>query len=74
MPYKTPSACYTKAPVRRETPYERLMRRRDQVPNFYMNKFFRRREEAGTLHESVTCTVNKDLVPGEAKFIKDPMQ
>jgi hypothetical protein len=65
------SCCHRKAPVRRETKYEAHRRRKDQIPNFYMNKFLRRREEAGTLSAAVNCTVNEGLVPSKAKFVKD---
>ena len=64
MPYTTP-ACYTKAPVRRETFLELAHRRHDQIPQVSEFPLIRKMEEVGAV------TVNKDLVPGEAKFIKE---
>lgn len=63
------AACYRKAPVRRETPEEKRYRRYDQVPMgqhiFTILRLYKR----GALREGIT--VNKDLVPGEAKFVKE---
>lgn len=62
--YKTPKACYEKAPVRRETLIERAYRLRDQIST-----------EPETREYMDTCgqsfTINRDLVPGEAKYIKE---
>jgi hypothetical protein len=64
--YSTPKACYWKAPVRRETDYERLIRQDDQVLSL------------GDIRELVQvdvplgdASINKDLVPGKAQYIKD---
>jgi hypothetical protein len=58
--YTTPKCCYKKAPVRRETWMERKHRTiLHQIPPL----------RSKILHGNVT--INKDLVPGEAKYIKE---
>lgn len=64
-PYRTPKACYTKAPVRRETPLERRLRHYDQVPArvWIWTRFI----DKG----SMKVTYNKDLVPGKPLYYKE---
>lgn len=66
--YKTPRACYKKAPVRRETEREALRRQMLQVPCSDYWRMLVGQYEKG---RAVKFTVNKDLVPGEAKYIKE---
>jgi hypothetical protein len=63
--YKTPKACYRKAPVRRETYSEWVQRSwYQQVPKTEILNVVKKQE-------GFTVTINKDLVPGEAKYIKE---
>jgi hypothetical protein len=66
--YQTPKACYKKAPVRRETGFESIFRRADQVPNTQEHLDMLSSSNYGPLGD---FTINHDLVPGEAKYIKD---
>lgn len=67
-PYISPKACYTKAPVRRETERERLYRMSDQLgPIFRMSMIL------DAAKSNTGITVNRDLEPGEAKYVKDPV-
>lgn len=69
MTYKTPSACYKKAPCRHETPTERRFRQYDQVPMGQRMFTLPRLHALGCLREGIT--INKDLVPGSAKFVQE---
>lgn len=64
--YRTPKACYKKAPVRREWPTESFIRNCDQVPSLPLLEGFK---EMGQ-----PFRINKDLVPGKAKFVKEPVR
>jgi hypothetical protein len=66
--YQTPKACYKKVPVRRETAEETLHRRNLQIPCDSFLRDVVRLKEAG---KEVDITINKALVPGEAKYIKE---
>jgi hypothetical protein len=64
--YRTPKACYRKAPVRRETRMERKHRQFDQAPK--IGHLYDRLRSAEMIDY---ITINRDLVPGEAKYVKD---
>lgn len=64
--YESPKACYRKAPVRRETRMERKRRQFDQVPK--VSWLYARLRSAEVLDY---ITINKDLIPGKPKFIKE---
>jgi hypothetical protein len=67
-PYRTPKACYKKAPVRRETDFERRLRRMDQVPHYEDLEQLMARERHGF---NTGFTINATLVPGRAQYIKE---
>lgn len=67
--YHTPAACYKVAPVRRETRMERKRRQFDQVPK--IDHLYHRLRSAEMLDY---ITINKDLKPGKARFVKDPIR
>lgn len=68
--YRTPRACYTVAPVRRETNVERGYRMFNQVPHHStMSALIKVEHNQGG---TTSYTINAGLVPGKAKFIKEP--
>lgn len=61
--YRSPKACYTKAPVRRETPIESFIRQCDQVPSL---PFLNGMKETG-----MTIRLNEGLKPGKPLYYKE---